>query len=259
MPSPFPGMDPYLEDPLVWSDFHGTFLMCIRAELNRRLPEHYIARWDRHVWIDQPEEDQPRVVGRPDVFVTDALDRDRTVAGASIVAPAMANLPAVDPKGHPFLKIIDGRGRRVVTVVELLSPSNKTPGRYRDAYLVKRQEYFRTGTNVVELDLLRNGLRAPVEGKLPEADYYIVVSRASDYPKAGVWPVSVRDALPEIPVPLDPGVEVVSLPLRPCLERAYAEARFDEDLDYSQPPTPPLRDKDVAWARELLAQRRVKP
>src|SRR5262249_54982642 len=76
MPSPFPGMDPYLENPAVWSDFHSTFLMCIRAELNKILPEHYVARWDRHVWVDEPDTERRGPLGRPDVFVTDALGRE---------------------------------------------------------------------------------------------------------------------------------------------------------------------------------------
>jgi hypothetical protein len=256
MPSPFPGMDPYLESPETWPDFHGTFLMSIRAALNQSLPSPYVARWDRYVWIDEPETEQARPLGRPDVYVADRLGQEEgTGLKTALAAPATVTLPAVDPKGKPFLKIIDTRGHRVVSVIELLSPANKAAGRDRDAYLAKREEYFRAGTNVVEMDLLRSGLRAPMEPQPAPADYYILVSPAADYPKAGVWPLTVRDPLPPVPIPLKPQDPPVMLDLRPCLDRTYDEARFQDEIDYDEPPTPPLGEPDAAWARELLAQR----
>lgn len=252
MPSPFPGMDPYLENPAIWSDFHGTFLMAMRAELNRLLPEGYTARWDRYVWLDGPDTERPRRLGEPDTFVSDLLNRDAGSAAAAVLeAPATTTLPAVDAKGKPFLKIVDALGARVVTVVEMLSPGNKS-GENRELYLVKRQEYFRSGTNLVEIDFLRNGLRPPVQRPLPPASYYIMISRAIDYPQAGVWPLTLRDPLPRIPVPLDAQVEPVFLALRPCLDRAYEEGCYERDIDYDQAPIPPLAAPDATWARELL-------
>ena len=258
MRSPFPGMDPYLEDPDVWPDFHGTFLVALRAQLNEQLPPRYVARWDRHVWIDEPDAEQPYVLGRPDVFVTDPTPGTPGGAGVAptLTAPAIGTVPAVDPKGKPFIKIIDARGRRVVTVIELLSPANKSAGKDRDAYLAKRQEYFRAGTNLVEIDLLRGGERPPVVGVAP-ADYYVLVSRAWEYPRVGVWPLSVRDPLPPVPVPLDPEVAPVRLELRPALDRAFAEARLGEELAYDQPVVPALNESDTAWARARIAERAI--
>src|SRR5688572_4397902 len=112
MPSPFPGMNPYLETEAVWSDFHGSFLMAIRAELNRSLPEGYVARWNRYVWIDEPEMESSRPLGKPDVFVTDNLGRTGNGGEASVLtAPVMAMMPAIEPNGKPFLKILDIHGR----------------------------------------------------------------------------------------------------------------------------------------------------
>jgi hypothetical protein len=256
MPSPFAGMDPYLEEPDTWPDFHGTFLMCLRAELNRILPKGYVARWDRHVWIDEPESAALQRLGKPDVFVSDAVGRDPVPRAESVVAaPATATLPEVDPRGKPFVKILDVKTRRVVTVVELLSPANKSSGKDRDAYLAKRQEYLRGGTDLVEMDFLRTGTRPPVEGPRPAADYYIIISRAVDYPRAGIWPLRVQEPLPPIPVPLYPQDEPVWLALRPCMDRAFAEGRLDEDIDYDSPPVPPLDEPDATWARERLARR----
>jgi hypothetical protein len=257
MPSPFPGMDPYIESPGTWSDFHGTFLMSIRAELNRSLPPGYVARWDRYVWIDESSAEPQELLGRPDTFVSDTLGRsDGHEAREALAAPAIVQVPVIEPQGKPFLKIIDMQGRRVVTAVELLSPANKTLGPKRDAYLTKREDYFRTKTNLVELDFLRSGQRPPVDGRLPPADYYILICRACDYPQAGIWPLSVRDSLPSIPVPLNSAEPATWLALQPCLVRTYDEARFSEDIDYTQPPEPPLREPDAAWARELLAARK---
>jgi hypothetical protein len=250
-------MDPYLENPAVWSDFHSTFLMCIRSELNKILPEHYVARWDRHVWIDEPDAQPRGPLGRPDVFVTDSLGREPAAEpGSVLAAPAAATLPAVDPQGKPFLKIVDVRGRRVVTVIEMLSPANKSSGRDGDAYLAKRQEYFRSRTNLVEIDFLRSGNRPPVRGARQAAHYYIIVSRAADYPHAGIWSLGLREPLPTIPVPLGEGTDPVLLALQPCLDRAYDEARFDEDIDYHQPAAPLLPEPDATWARELIVRER---
>lgn len=255
MPSPFPGMDPYLEQPDVWPDFHGTFLMGLRAELNRLLPMHYAARWDRYVWIDQGPGETPTLLGKPDVFLPSTVDRPAaSVAAMSLAAPATVTLPAVQPAGKPYLKIVDMRGHRVVTVVELLSPANKTPGRDRDAYLAKREEYLRARVNLVEMDLLRGGLRPPLEQPVSPADYFLLVCRAEDYPRAGIWPLTIRDALPALPVPLHGEDGSVALPLRPSLDRAYDEGRLSEDIDYTQPPTPPLTAADAAWAREQVAR-----
>ena len=153
-------MDPYLEDPNVWPDFHVTFLIALRAALNRVLPAPYVARADRHVWVDAPETD-PRLLGRPDLYVADPLDAPPgSEAVTTLAASVAAALPYPARKGQPFLKIVDARNHRVVTAVELLSPADKTPGRDRDAYLNKRADYLASQVNLVEMDLLRAGVRA---------------------------------------------------------------------------------------------------
>jgi len=153
---------------------------------------------------------------------------------------------------------VDADSRRVVTVVEMLSPANKSTGKDGEAYLAKRQDYLRTHTNLVEIDFLRRGRRPPVEVPMPRADYYIIVCRGIDYPQAGVWPLSVRDRLPPIPIPLDPGVISVKLELEPCFQKAYEEGRYDLDVNYEEPPTAPLAEPDATWAKELIRSSRGK-
>jgi hypothetical protein len=255
MPSPFPGMNPYLEHPEDWPDFHGAFLFALRAAINAVLPDRYVALVDRHVWLHDPDSEERLLLGIPDVTtVNEGGANEGTTAAVLEVAPITVTLPAVPHKGNLYIRLIDRAERKVVTVVELLSPSNKRAGRDRQAYLAKRDEYLASGTNLVEIDFLRAGQRMPLgEPPLAETDYYLFVSRAASYPKAGLWPFSVRDPMPPLLVPLLPGDVTPKIELKPCIDRAYDEGRYDKELDYLQSPVPPLREPDATWARELLA------
>ena len=256
MPSPFPGMDPYLEVPALWSDLHLTLIVAMRAELNASLPDGYLAAADRHVWVEESGNGPRHLLGKPDVFV--AHDEDAQAApslemsSGTAVAPRTVTLPVRRGVGKPFLKIIDAQERRVVTVIELLSPSNKSSGDDRKAYLSKRQECLALGVNFVEINLLRGGKSPPLgKPRLAKGRYYLLVSRAKESPQAAVWSFGVRDPLPTPGVPLR-GDESVALNLKKCLDRAYDEARYGREIDYTHPPRPPLDDADAAWAEALL-------
>ena len=255
MPSPFPGMDPYLEEPSLWPDVHTTLLVEMRTALNAILPERYGTFIDRYVWLHEPDAEARTLLGKPDTFIA---ERGLTGGqmGVATLAPAVVILPAVRRQGQRYLRIIDRRNRRVVTVLELLSPSNKETGSDRENYLTKRNEYLAAGTNLVEIDLLRGGQRLPLGEPNPApADYYVLVSRASEFPRAGIWPFSVRDPFPPVLVPLNPEDQPVTLDVKACLDLVYDKARYDLELDYSVPPVPPLREPDAAWASQLLASR----
>ena len=101
------------------------------------------------------------------------------------------------------MEIRDRQSRQLVTAVELLSPTNKRPGPDREQYLRKRRQYVQARVHLVEIDLLRNGPRLPLED-LPECDYYVLVGRSGEYPRVAVWPLRLRDSLPTIPIPLHP-------------------------------------------------------
>lgn len=254
MPSPFPGMDPYLEEPWIWLDFHLTFTVNMRTELTKRVPPRYVALADRYVWVQEPEDEAQTQRRRPDVFVVEKRTPPEGTAAATITAPVEIVLPSLSEKGSPYLKIIDRFSRRLVTVIEMLSPANKAPGQDRDTYLLKRCEYLAAGVNLVEIDLLRKGNRPPWGAPPPpRKDYYVMVSRAWERPRAGAWPFTVRDPLPTIPVPLNPGDVEVELPLGACFTQTYDNAGYERELDYGQPPNPPLEEPDATWARELLA------
>jgi hypothetical protein len=256
MPSPFPGMDPYLEDPWIWPDFHLTYAVALRTELNRRLPPGYVALVDRYVWVQEPETEERKRLGNPDVFLTGESTSKGPPAAAVAAAPVEITLPSPIDKGIPYVRITDRAHRRLVTIIELLSPANKTPGRDQDAYLMKQREYLASDVNVVEMDLLRRGERLPwIAPSVAAADYYVMVSRAEERPRAFVWPFSVREPLPPIAIPLTVQDGEVALELGSCMNQVYDSAGYARELDYAQPPKPPLDEPDATWARELLANR----
>lgn len=252
MPSPFPGMDPYLES-WIWADFHGNMMYAMRAQLNGKLPRRYIANTELYVWREDPPHDR-LMLGGPDIHVAERRPTDSTANAVSVVpAPVTTVLPGVEGKQR-YLRIVDGVERRIVTVIEILSPSNK--GAHREAYRFKREEYIASGVNLLEIDLLRSGVRPPLGDPAPlVGDYYLLVSRAEERPLLRIWPIAVRDELPPVPVPLDPGEPEVLLDVRDAMGRVYDDGRYAEQLDYSKPPAPPLREPDATWARDLLASR----
>jgi Protein of unknown function (DUF4058) len=251
MPSPFPGMDPYLEAQPFWGDLHATLVSVIKGALQKRVPANYAVWSDIYVWLHEPDAETRR--GKPDDFVT--ASPGTAQAGSLVTLPARmtAILPAIRREGNKYLKIKEVGSDRVITVLELLSPANKTPGDEYDAFLAKRNEYLATKTNVVEIDLHRTGKRMPLgEPTPPPADYYAFVSRAADFPQTALWPISVREPLPDIAVPLKPEDGIVMLPLQGCFATAYDEGPYSRVIDYTRPPKIPLQGGDAAWAEALL-------
>lgn len=175
------------------------------------------------------------------------------------------------------------RDRTVVTVVELLSHVNKgSPGtRGRQEYLSQRRELLRSQSHLIEIDLLRAGHGIPSVEPLPAGDYHAHVSRVELRPRGEVFSWSVRDPLPVLPVPLRGGSpsagltsqdgepthgagasaprrrngEDVRLDLGEAVTRAYDQAGYDAELDYTRPPVPPLGAEDQVWADALLRDR----
>ncbi|MBX9581931.1 MAG: DUF4058 family protein [Gemmataceae bacterium] len=255
MPSPFPGMDPYLEGPSHWGGLHMTLIVALRGVLTPRLPRGYFAEIHQYVWLESEDDPDRRWVG-PDVYVGEGGGRRPRASAAEVTAPSAAvTIPTLKKPGKRYIGVTDKDDNRVVTVIELLSPSDKGKGTRKDRanYLAKREEYFGAGVNLVEIDLLRTGSRPPTgDPDPPGGDYLVLVSRADDFPEAAVWSFTVRQPLPVIPVPLKPEDDDVPLPLRPALDRAYADAGYADRIDYSKPPVPDLRPEDAEWAADLL-------
>jgi hypothetical protein len=253
MPSPFPGMNPYFEHDDAWQDFHNSFLFTARNVLTALVRPNYIVRAEQHVYLHDSVVEPPQLAGRPDLFVA-RPDRPEGAAGTGLLeAPTQVRLIFPDLERETYLEVRDRRTRKVVTVIELLSPSNKQPGHDREQYEVKRGVMLASQAHFVELDLLRGGPRMPFES-LPSCDYYALVSRVEDRPDAGLWPIARRDRLPEIPIPLRAPDPPARLDLQEVLHRVYDEGGF-EDFIYDTEPDPPLSPEDAAWARSLIPRR----
>jgi PIN domain nuclease of toxin-antitoxin system len=244
MPSPFPGMNPYLEQNYLWQDFHQSFIPLIREILSGQVRPGYIVRVEEYLFIHELADD--------DVSVSRNPDSSREAAASTVpAAPARSRwTPAVDLERHSFVEVRNRHDRELVTVIELLSPSNKRPGADRAQYLSKRRQLWHSAVHLVEIDLLRGYPRLPLDDP-PECDYYAMVSRAEQRPEVEMWSLRLRDHLPMIPVPLRPKDPDARLDLQAILHRVYDAAGY-EDYIYETEPQPPLAADDAAWARQFL-------
>ena len=254
MPSPFPGMDPYLEQEVIWHDFHERFLPAVAAYLSHQVLPHYIVLIDEHVYLYDVETEDHRRVGRPDLSVAMTGERfaveGRGAALGILDAPAHVRVPEMDEERESFLTVRDRLSREIITVVELLSPTNKRPGENRRRYLAKRADILSGTANLVEIDLLRCDKPMPAEDR-PECVYSVLVSRVGERPRAGFWPIDLRDPLPVVPIPLRANAPDAHLDLRAVIDRVYDEAGYRFFL-YEHPPVPPLDGAHAEWADGLL-------
>jgi len=253
MPSPFPGMNPYLEQDDAWHDFHERFMPLVAEWISAQVDPHYIVKIDEHVFIHEFSAEQRRFLGRADISVARDLSRpdaDRQTAVAVLDAPAEGYVPAIDVERLSFVEIRDRRNRHLVTVIELLSPANKRPGGDRDQYLAKRQEILGSTAHLIEIDLLRGGQRPPLED-LAACDYCVMVSRSEQRPRVGLWPLQLRDRLPVVPIPLRCPDPDARLDLQAVLHDIYDKARY-ETYVYDGSPEPPLSPDSETWARQFV-------
>jgi hypothetical protein len=181
-------------------------------------------------------------------------DADREQSGAVDVAePVTLTLPMPVEHREAYLTIRLRKPRKVVTVIEVLSPGNKKPRTMGyEVYLSKRDGILQCKTHLVELDLLRGGQRLPTVEPLPPADYFALVARGERRPEVRVYPRSLRQPLPTIPIPLEPEDPDVALDLQSVFSAVYDRAGYDYSLDYEAQVEPPLSEADAQWARGLL-------
>ncbi len=256
MPSPFPGMDPYLEGPS-WPSFHVLLIAEMLNTLAPRIRPKYIVEAERRVYLETDPYDRERFI-RPDVAIGVQPVRkmpDREPPGAVGVAePVTLTLPMPAEHREAYLTIRLRKPRRVVTVIEVLSPTNKKPGTLgHEVYKAKRDGVLECKTHLVELDLLRGGERMPTVEPLPPADYYALVSRSDRRPTVDVYPSSVRQPLPSLPIPLEPEDPDVVLDLQAAFTSVYDRACLEYSLDYEGKLEPPLPEADAPWAKALVA------
>jgi hypothetical protein len=265
MRNPFPGMNPYWEDPTLWGGVHHLLMSALHQQLNQRLPAGYIALVEEREIYEKPHFTRLSLsaVGTTPAWFPSRSGGNLKEGGKRISegGKRISHEP-VDwaPLTEPFLQIFSvcNKQRLLVAVIELLSPANKTPnseGRRR--YLQKQHDLLRSTAHLLEIDLLHYGEHTvflPREALLRERaawDYLIALHRAGESRYAGeVWFVRLSERLPRVRVPLLPEDPEVVIDLQDAVDTVYAQGRYHELLDYTAEP--PLSDELRAWVRECL-------
>lgn len=253
MPSPFPGMDPYLEGYL-WPDVHHDLASKIRQQLTPQLRPNYVARIEvRFVTDEEPTAEigimYPDVeIVRPKSPTTVSPSSSPGQMTTTVVPPAPFELPLLPAMSVRVatVEIRDVAHNELVTSIEILSPVNKR-GVGLAGYLKKRGRLIQHGVHLLEIDLLRRGQRALKQPTIPTSAYRLTLTRAGAY-KAEIWPLALADPLPLLPVPLRPPDAEIVLDLGTALTAVYEAAAYDLTIDYTIPPPPPaLSDPDAEW------------
>jgi hypothetical protein len=251
MPSPFPGVDPYVENTGIWRDFHSRFLTHLSDHLNELLPGHYAAVIDEEFRIldDPPTPGRPRGF-RPDPTVARSgrpAEPARAAGGVATLEPVTLLYPEdEEEEDRPtWVEVQRLPDREVVAVIELLSPANKD-GHGRSEYLRKRKAVLGRELHLIELDLLLSGPRLPMRGVLPKGDFYAFIARAEQRPRGEAYAWTVRQALPTIPIPLREPDPDVRIDLGVAYQASYERGRYRNLLRYDAP----LTDDDRTWAAE---------
>lgn len=252
MPSPFPGMNPFLENDSVWQDFHQAYCLTMREWLVPKLAPYYYAKVNEHLYVHVANGDARRFLGRADVGVTSpGVSAAELPSVAVLEAPVEASVPSTqDIERSAYIEIRNKDDHDLVTVIELLGPTNKKLGDDRDQFLAKRRQIMASPVNYVEIDLLRGGPRLPIDD-LPDCDYCIMVSRPQRRPRVGVWPLKLRDRLPEISIPVLQTHDEPRIDLQLLLHRVYEAAGY-EGYIYRWVPQPRLHPQDAEWARQFV-------
>jgi len=262
MKSPFPGMDPFIEARSLWTDFHDSLIVELRRMLNAYLPPRYQALIEERTYIDVVESVEglrTEIVTKPDVRIDVQIgspeESSSVQEGQVATATSVEMYPQLNEEVvETFLEIHDSAsGDRVVTCIEVLSPTNKRPGSPGwGEYERKRQLMFRGAANFVEIDLLRGGRRRAMRQPWPASPYYVLVMRQEESPRCHVFPAYTLERLPTIPIPLAPPDADVPCDLAAAVDAVLASSRYERRLAYEQPIDPPLADDE----RSVLAAAR---
>lgn len=256
MPSPFPGMNPYLENPELWSAVHNRLIVAIANDLVDHLSENYRVEIEKRTYFSS---DDSVLVGISDVAVLTGKTAESTSSVATVslpIQPEQVTVPIAEEVNERYLEIREVATGTVVTVIELLSPKNKRPGEGRLAYERKRNRVLKRATHLVEIDLLRGGKAFPIRSE-NLGDYRILICRGERRPTGELYAFGLRQPIPPVPIPLMMGEGEPILDLQPLLERVYEKGRYYLAIDYKKPPQPPLSEEDTRWVETLLTGREL--
>lgn len=260
MPSPFPGMDPYLEGS-EWQSVHTELSAEIARQLAPKVRPKYIVRSTRRFVTEMPEDVGIAIEsaypdigvlypGRPGALASTPTARTQAPLQIATILPEQVP--------HITIEIRDVANRNLVTAIEVLSPTNKRGEGYRE-YLDKRSRTLLSSAHLIEIDLLRQGKRVPMQKPLPPAPYFVFLSRVERRPIVEVWPIQLDMRLPVIPVPLLPGDPDVDLDLQLAFDTMYDTFGYDLSIDYTRPPEVPLEGEAATWVAERLRKAGLLP
>jgi Protein of unknown function (DUF4058) len=255
MMSPFPGMDPYLEDREHWRGFHHYLADEIVKQLNPLIVPKYYADVEVHASMEEVSLGT-LYASFPDAVVLE-MHPERPLGAVAVAIPDAPIHRAVELAGQFKLRTVqvyETATKRVVTSIEILSPANKT-GEGFQKYRQKRSRLLRSMIHLVELDFLRGGRRPGWEVADPplDTDYVVLVNRAQegDIRISSIWPVALNETLPTVPVPLLEGDPDVPLELSKAFATIYDSYYYALRIDYTQPvPAPELRPAVQQWLAE---------
>ncbi|MGK7873330.1 MAG: DUF4058 family protein [Xenococcaceae cyanobacterium] len=259
MSSPFPGMDPYLENPDLWPEVHSRLIVAIADAIAPSVRPKYRVAIEKRTYLTNASDSV--AVEIPDVAVLSKRSTiNQTASTVTVTMPTQdeavtVRVPIPEIAKEGYLEIKEVATGSVVTVIEVLSPSNKRAGKGREAYEEKRQEVFASPTNLVEIDLLRGGVVMPVLGEVPQTDYRILVYRRRRRPFAQLYAFNVRDEIPKFLLPLRSEDVEPEVDLQNLIVGVYDRAGFDSAVDYRTEPVPGFKPKDRNWADALLQEK----
>ena len=256
MPSPFPGMNPYLESKALWPEVHHWLITLLAGSLVAELrPKSRVAIEHR---VYEMVDGESLMVEIPDVTVARGSavpQQDSGVATApTLPQPYKVSIPMPEEVREGYLEVREVATGLVVTAIELLSPKNNHAGAGRSAYEEKRLKVLGSQANFVEIDLLRGGRAMPTVGAgAPERDYRIVVSRARQRPGADLYAFGLQEEIPRFLLPLRAGDAEPVVDLQVLVHRVYEEAGLDLAVDYGEAaPAPKLSAEDLEWSQAFL-------
>jgi hypothetical protein len=268
MLSPFPGMDPYLEYAAFWSSFHTRLMVALAEAIEPQLGPNYYVEVEARTY-QSDAEDEALLVGIPDAIVCASpagslppeLPVELPVEAASPKESAVATQARPETVTVPmpmaiqqrYLEVREMGTDDVITVIELLSPTNQRSGEGRTEYEKKRRLILGSETHLVELDLLRGAKPMTILGARSPSTYRILLSRSQQRPKADLYGLTLQQALPTVPIPLKPGDPDVIVNVQDVFSRVYEKARYRTRIDYHQPlPPPKLAEAEQQWVDQLL-------
>ncbi len=252
MPSPFPGMNPYLEDPRIWPEIHHRLIVAIADAINPQIRPQY------RIGMEERNNEDKLLVGIPDDIVVQNLPtatkptQSNVAVVEPLVEPVQVTIPVSETIKEWYLEVRRVENGEVITVIEILSPKNKRSGVGRQAYESKRQLVLSSLTNLIEIDLLRQGRMMSLESPEIESDYHILVSRSHCRPQADLYAFNLPDVIPNFPLPLLPEDKEPIINLQDLLHLAYDRGSYDLMIDYQREAVPALSQTDRVWVDRIL-------